>query len=164
LEVEGVLDTQQHLLELETNFAFDNTLILNIHRAVFGELYDWAGKWRTIITNIGIEPGKIPFAVMEYADQVDYLKNNINNQDDLIHCLFFAHHRFTQIHPFNNGNGRTARLVTDLIANMNGYQNIQLYVKESGEERENYKRALAAADNYDESLLKAMIRERLRLF
>jgi len=33
---------------------------------------------------------------------------------------------------------------------MNGYQNVQLYVREGNTERENYRAALKAADDYDE--------------
>lgn len=161
MEALGVLRAQQYMLDLDTTFIFDSRLILDIHQIVFGSLYSWAGKWRTIGTNIGIETAKIPYAVAEYADHVNYMKNNIRDKKDLTHCLFFTHHRYTQIHPFNNGNGRTARLITDLVANMNGYQNVQLYVREGNAERENYRNALKAADNYDDSVLKKMIGERL---
>jgi cell filamentation protein len=106
----------------------------------------------------------VPYAILEYAEQANYLKDRINNQDELINTLYYIHHRYTQIHPFNNGNGRTARLLTDIIANVNGYQNIQLYVKESGNERENYKAALRAADIFEDSPLKALFRERLLSF
>jgi cell filamentation protein len=161
MEAIGLLRAQQHLLDLNIDFVFDTRLILDIHKIVFGGLYDWAAKWRTIVTNIGIEPVKVPYAMLEYTDQVNYMKNNINSHDDLVQCLYFTHHRFTQIHPFNNGNGRTARLITDLIANINGYRNVQLYVRENNDERNNYKKALREADNYNDRLLKEMIEERL---
>jgi cell filamentation protein len=89
------------------------------------------------------------------------MKNNSLGRDELINCLCYVHHRYTQIPPFNNGNGRTARLITDLIANMNGYQNIQLYVRDNGAERENYKAALKAADLHYNEKLKTMIGQRL---
>src|SRR5690606_22550029 len=114
--------------------------------------------------NIGIPVGKVPYAVIEYADQVNFLKENTESEQDVVHCLFYTHHRFTQIHPFNNGNGRTARLLTDLVANTFGYQNIQLYVKKSGEERDEYRSALKAADNYDDRPLKQMIKQKLARF
>ena len=163
-EVLGIIQAQEYILDLSVDFVFDSKLILDIHKVVFGVLYEWAGKWRNQITNIGIDPTKVPYAVVEYADQVNYLKNNISNKDELIDCLFYTHHRYTQIHPFNNGNGRTARLLTDLMANINGYQNIQLYIKENGDEREKYKAALRAADLFDTKILKAMIEERLLPF
>ncbi len=76
-------------------------------------------------------------------------------------AFFYVKPRYTQIHPFNNGNGRTARLLTDIIANINGYQNIQLYVMETGAEREKYKGALRAADTFDSDILKSIIKEKL---
>jgi hypothetical protein len=48
-----------------------------------------------------------------------------------------------------------------MIAKMNGYENINLYVREESEARAKYKAALKAADQYDDSLLKQMIKEGL---
>jgi cell filamentation protein len=87
---------------------FDIPLVLKIHRIAFGHIYEWAGKWRNQGTNIGIEKEKIPYAMAEYAEQVEYFKNHIDSEEGLIDCLFYAHHRLTLIHPFNNGNDRTA--------------------------------------------------------
>lgn len=160
-EALGIIRAEEAILDLPLDFVFDVKLVLDIHTTAFGHLYEWAGKWRTEGTNIGIDKEKVPYAMAEYCEQVNYFKNNIKNEDDLIHCLFYTHHRYTYIHPFNNGNGRTARLLTDMIAKMNGYQNINLYVKDESEAKAKYKAALRAADQYDETLLKAMIKEGL---
>lgn len=160
-EALGIIRAEDAILDLPLDFVFDVKLVLDIHITAFGHLYEWAGKWRTEGTNIGIDKEKVPYAMIEYCDQVNWLKNNIKNEDDLIHCLFYTHHRCTFIHPFNNGNGRTARLLTDMIAKMNGYQNINLYVRVESEAKAKYKAALRAADQYDETLLKAMIKEGL---
>jgi len=42
---------------------------------------------------------------------VDYINEPSESQFDIIKTAI-AHHRFTAIHPFDNGNGRTARLLT----------------------------------------------------
>jgi Fic family protein len=42
---------------------------------------------------------------------IDFINNPIEPQYDLIKTAI-AHHRFTAIHPFDNGNGRTVRLLT----------------------------------------------------
>jgi hypothetical protein len=48
-----------------------------------------------------------------------------------------------------------------MIAKMNGYENINLYAREESEARAKYKAALKTADQYDNTLLKAMIKQGL---
>ena len=42
---------------------------------------------------------------------IDYINDEHEEKEDIIR-IACAHHRFAQIHPFDNGNGRTARLIT----------------------------------------------------
>jgi len=71
----GIIKAQEYIFDIDVDFVFDSRLILDIHYKVFGDLYEWAGKWRDIVTNIGIRPQKIPYAIIEYAVQVNYLKS-----------------------------------------------------------------------------------------
>lgn len=59
----------------------------------------------------------------------------------------WVHHRFTQIHPFQDGNGRIARAIASLVFLKNGL--FPLVIRES--DREEYIRALEQAD--DDNLL-----------
>lgn len=47
----------------------------------------------------------------DIAELVDYINADHEKKEDVIR-IACAHHRFVQIHPFDNGNGRTARLLT----------------------------------------------------
>ncbi len=47
----------------------------------------------------------------DMTELVDYINTNHEKKEDVIR-IACAHHRFVQIHPFDNGNGRTARLLT----------------------------------------------------
>lgn len=47
----------------------------------------------------------------DIAELVDYINTEHEKKEDIIR-IACAHHRFIQIHPFDNGNGRTARLLT----------------------------------------------------
>ena len=53
-------------------------------------------------------PQSIPGDITEL---VDYINAEHEKKEDIIR-IACAHHRFVQIHPFDNGNGRTARLLT----------------------------------------------------
>ena len=161
-EALGILRAEEFLLDCPLDFTFSIDYILQLHTVAFGHLYEWAGKWRNEGTNMGIEQWKIPNAMAQYCEQVTFFKSQITDEDSLLHTLAYTHHKFTQIHPFNNGNGRTARLLTDHIAQINDYQKIELYYKEEGESRTKYKAALRAADNYDDTLLKQLIKRSLR--
>lgn len=47
-EAKGIAKAELFILGLETDINFSSNLILDIHKIAFEELYDWAGKWRTI--------------------------------------------------------------------------------------------------------------------
>lgn len=47
----------------------------------------------------------------DMTELVDYINADHEKKEDVIR-IACAHHRFVQIHPFDNGNGRTARLLT----------------------------------------------------
>ena len=57
----------------------------------------------------------------------------------------FIHHRLVQIHPFTDGNGRVARLITNLYLTQHGYPPIVL----KKEERKKYYQTLQIADDGD---------------
>lgn len=72
------------------------------------------GKWRTQPVTIE-KSDHIPPEHVEVPslmqDLCDYINANTDSKHDVIN-IAIAHHRFTAIHPFDNGNGRTARLLT----------------------------------------------------
>jgi len=54
-----------------------------------------------------------------------------------------AYHKLVEVHPFNDGNGRVARLLMNLILMRNGY--VPVIIKRK--KREEFYRALTEADN-----------------
>lgn len=86
----------------------------NIHQAMFGNVWEWAGKYRKTQTSIGVKPGLIPTQLAEFCDEVMYwLKHPI--ELTFIEMSARIHHRLVYIHPFENGNGRFSRFVADLF-------------------------------------------------
>ena len=62
------------------------------------------------------------------------------------------HHRLVAIHPFPNGNGRTTRLMGDLVAARLGQEPFtwgRQNLTDVSETRARYVAALRAADNHD---------------
>src|SRR5690606_30846029 len=166
-EAEGITSAELFILDLEVETILSVQLILKIHEVAFSKLYDWAGKWRTVSVSVGQltppEPYRILQLMYQFIDNLNYKLNKAKTQDEHLDCLVFAHYEFVKIHPFNNGNGRTGRLLMNIVALKLGYQPVELYSRE-GESRKIYINAMKAADNGDFELLFFLIRKELRPF
>lgn len=166
-EAKGISHAELFILNLEEQTEFSARLILNIHKEAFGELYAWAGKWRTTDLKVGIfvPPTfhSIPNLIYQYADEVKFKSAKVMNENELADLLTYVHHRFVYIHPFNNGNGRTARLLMNFIAMVKGYKPIQLYHRE-GEDRKIYIDAIRKGDKGNTESLKQLILKELQPF
>ena len=164
-EAEGVARAEESLLHYETDVVIDTYLILEIHRTAFAHLYEWAGTIRNANLVVGdFEPPpyqQLPNLMAEFSEQLQFLLRNADDEERLTYAIAYAHHKIVQIHPFRNGNGRTARLVTNLIAYLHGYEAIQIYNRK-GNARSEYIQALKKADNYDYQPLQKIIKDRLR--
>ncbi|CAG5013080.1 hypothetical protein DYBT9275_05333 [Dyadobacter sp. CECT 9275] len=166
-EASGIAKSEIMIQELDEEAEFDISLILNIHRTAFGELYDWAGKWRTIEVQVGKltppHPSQVPNLMYQYADDVNYRLKFVQEKVEVAELLAYLHHRFVWIHPFNNGNGRTARLLLNAAAMLKGFEPVQLYHRE-GEARKEYIQALRKADGGDAHGLTNLILNELTAF
>ncbi len=79
---------------------------------MFQDVWEWAGKYRKSITSIGVHPSLIVAQLSELCAEVIFWSK------DAIELTFLEraariHHRLVFIHPFENGNGRFSRLVSD---------------------------------------------------
>ncbi len=91
----------------------DDRYLRDLHRAMFGDVWKWAGRYRTVETNIGVEPSAIPTAVrLLVADVREWVASHVYDEDQL--AVRF-HHRLVSIHPFRNGNGRHGRVAADYL-------------------------------------------------
>jgi Fic-DOC domain mobile mystery protein B len=88
--------------------------VKELHRRMLGEVWKWAGKFRSSERNLGIPFYEIPVALGELlADAHAWIEFKAYSPDEIAVRL---HHRLVQIHPFPNGNGRHARITADLLA------------------------------------------------
>lgn len=130
-----------------------------LHRRMFGKTWKWAGNFRKKETNPGIDPKNISVELKKLFDDVAYQIEQKSMPLDEIGARF--HHRLTQIHPFPNGNGRHARLMTDILLKLNGTEPFDWGKSDlvaGGEVRDRYIAALRAADSRDHSLLQEFVR------
>ena len=92
---------------------------------------------------------------LDLEERIKHLptKTDINYLDEIIRLLAWFQHRFVQIHPFNDYNGRTARLLTTLQLAKFRLPSIEIE-SDTKQDRKIYIKALQKADNGDYSQLK----------
>lgn len=84
-----------------------------LHKKMFGTVWEWAGEFRRSNKNIGVDWLQIPVKAKNLMDDVTYwIDHKIYPQPEI--CARF-HHGLVFIHPFSNGNGRHARLASDIM-------------------------------------------------
>ena len=127
---------------------------------MFGDVWGWAGSFRTSQKNIGIDPWQIATELGQLLGDLNAWIKYDTYPPDEIAARF--HHRLAQIHPFPNGNGRHARLMTDLlleqILNQPRFTWGRENLADTGETRNKYIAALQAADQSDFTLLFQFVR------
>ena len=87
--------------------------ICTLHQKMFADVWRWAGKFRKTEKNIGCDPAYIATNVAQLCEDCQGWIEYKSYPADEIAARF--HHRLVSIHPFPNGNGRHARLLTDLL-------------------------------------------------
>jgi len=133
--------------------------IRKLHTKIFGDVWAWAGDFRKTERNIGIDPIRIPVELRTLLDDVKYWTDHTTYPPDETAVRF--HHRLVAIHPFPNGNGRTARLLADLLVEELGGKPFtwgRASLTDAGEARLRYIDALRAADRHDIGPLLAFAR------
>ena len=129
--------------------------MIQLHKRMLGMVWKWAGKYRTIETNIGIDWMKIPVEIRLLVDDAKFWVEHETYTPEEIAIRF--KHRLVSIHCFANGNGRHSRIMADLIVfhafGLNKFTWGQVSMVESSEQRKIYLQALQSADNGDFSQL-----------
>ncbi len=103
-------------------YRFTVADIREIHKSWLGEIYEWAGEYR----QVNVSKGDFPFAaaarlpsLMEELDRAVLVRHtpcNFKGRADIVHALAETHVELVLIHPFREGNGRLARILSTLMA------------------------------------------------
>jgi Fic family protein len=143
---------------VQNGFELDERLIKEIHHLVLrGIDKEYAGRYRNV--DVRISGSKhIPPAHFKLQEMMEGLIIYFYENSSKLHPVILAaemHHRLVSIHPFIDGNGRTSRLLMNLILLKNGYTLANL--KGDIPSRMRYYDALENAHNYNESGLFHML-------
>jgi len=144
-----ILAYREAAIRLSEKFSQDHSFnakdIQNIHKAIFGNIYSWAGKYR----NVELSKGEIVFARAKFIPDLmakfskELLEQNtppkLKNKKALAMLLSKIHVEVILIHPFREGNGRTVRLLLHLIAQQAGYSGMNFsHINDKGKSFEAY--------------------------
>lgn len=114
-------------------------LIRHIHARIFGGLYEWAGKWRTVwISKPGVTwpaPDFMDDNMRKYEQNVlgKYPVDKLVSDDDFCAAVGEIQGEFLVVHPFREGNARTIKLVADLLAMQTGRPMLAYDLSEEGQ-------------------------------
>lgn len=106
--------------------------IIELHRLTLKGISNyWAGKYKISQNRILGSRLKTtsPHKVHSEMDSLAYKIEN-NKEFNTIELAAYTHHELVRIHPFVDGNGRTARLLMNLILMRDGYPPIVILKKE----------------------------------
>lgn len=147
---------QANILEAE-DWAFtrkrdvlNERFLDDLHKRMLGRVWRWAGTHRRSGKSVGIDAYQIPTALRQMIDDCRYWIAHDTYPPDEIAARF--HHRLVWIHPYPNGNGRHARLATDLLLKSLGQPRFSWgreSLVDAGQTRQRYVDALRAADRHD---------------
>lgn len=159
-EAANILSAQNWLFSVSNHGDFLNIDFTKLlHKKMFSETWKWAGLFRSSAKNIGVDPQMITTELKKLLDDVAY--QVINNSFPIDEIAYRFHHRLVWIHPFPNGNGRHARLMTDLLLVQAGRSRFtwgEQKLENDGATRKQYINALRNADKHDYSALAEFVR------
>ena len=130
--------------------VLDERFLNNLHKRMYGRVWRWAGDYRRTGKNIGVDAYRILMELRQLLNDCRFWIENETYPPDEIAARF--HHKLVWIHAYPNGNGRHARLATDLLLKALGYPRFtwgRINLVDERKTRETYVAALRAADAHD---------------
>lgn len=113
---EFIVETARHKIKT------DESVVLQIHKIILSGIDEMnAGFYRSVRVHISgsqtilPNPLKVPSLMKEFSDWLSH------DKEEAIFKAIEAHYKLVSIHPFIDGNGRTSRLLMNLILLEAGY-------------------------------------------
>jgi Fic family protein len=130
---------------VDTKTQIDENAVLHLHQLIMSKIAEDAGRYRTTrvrITGAVFTPPPSSEVRPRMNELFKWLRENPDEYTPIELSSIF-HHRFVRIHPFTEGNGRTARLLMNVILMETGYPFIAIVPKR---DRSKYLKTLMEAD------------------
>lgn len=118
-------------------------LLCQIHSELMDAIYPFAGQWRVVDLHKGDGPTKWPLPPCGIEPLMEVLERDVLSRSPLIssddgEVFAFASEVMNEllaIHPFREGNGRTAFIVANLILMQNDLLPLDVYERQIDEDR-----------------------------
>lgn len=163
-EAENGIKQFEHALELirlhvkdsERPFKLRPSHVLALHRTALVGIDRLAGTWRNTGVKIGGSKHQPPDAAY-VPEQVEFMCDYVNetwHEASAVHLCAFVLWRLNWIHPFGDGNGRTARAIAYVVLSIKldgllpGTPTIP---EQIAEDKKPYYDALEAADEHNKN-------------
>ncbi|MBI5055434.1 MAG: Fic family protein [Nitrospirae bacterium] len=137
-------DTLDKLLTMyDAGHRFTTSDIKEMHKIWLGAIYGWAGEYRQVNVSKGdfhfASAKQIPLLMTEFEKGPlrKHTPCNFKTQERVIQALAEVHVELVLIHPFREGNGRVARLLSTVMASQAGLPIID-FSEISGRRQEEY--------------------------
>ncbi len=145
-EDEGVHRAMEHVISLVGHrepVRLTVSLIQRLHEELMGGIYPFAGKWRVVDLHRGDGPTKWPLPPCGIEALMDVFERDVLSQSPVIEdddeaVFAFASEVMCELlalHPFREGNGRTAFVLCNLILMQNDILPLNIYDRRNDEER-----------------------------
>jgi Fic-DOC domain mobile mystery protein B len=112
-EQQSIIESSKWIFEKNHKNILSDQFFKSLHKKMFQSVWTWAGVHRKTNKNIGVEFYEIATEIKKLCDDCEYWIEHKTYVWTEIAARF--HHKVVWIHPFANGNGRFARILTDIL-------------------------------------------------
>lgn len=118
-------------------------LVRRVHEEMFADIYPWAGQWRSVSLHKGEGSTKWPLPITGMAPVMEAFSNEVLSrtpflsEDDDAVIAFAAEFmgEYLALHPFREGNGRSAFVLCELILLQNNLLPLNEYNRQRDQAR-----------------------------
>ncbi len=124
--------------------------VCNMHKVWLGKIYEWAGQYRGVDLskrNFRFANARVIPQLMNDFENVCLVKHTpcvFDSRNRMIQALAEVHTELVLIHPFREGNGRLARVLSTLMALQASLPPLDFTLIEKGKKKRAYFRAVQA--------------------